>query len=97
MACKFVPTQNSRDGCCSDGTAHAGAMSAWQPDGPILRFKEMLKVTCVSRSKAYELMKTDDAFPKGVSLYDSKRSPKVYRVSDALAWIEMRTKKSHAR
>ena len=41
-------------------TATAG--STW-PDSPTLRFKELLKLLRVSRSKAYELMKTDPAFP----------------------------------
>ena len=94
MAPNHVPIKNNDEGRSSAETAQAGAMPAWQPDGPNLRFKEMLKVTRVSKSKAYELIKKDPAFPKGIPLYDSERSPKVYRVSDALAWIEMRRNKS---
>jgi predicted DNA-binding transcriptional regulator AlpA len=94
MAPNLIPIKNSGDGCLSAGTAHADTMPAWKPDGPNLRFKEMLKVTRVSKSKAYELIKKDPAFPKGIPLYDSERSPKIYRVSDALAWIEMRSKQS---
>lgn len=93
MAPNLVPIKNSGDGCFSAGTAHTGATPAWQPDGPNLRFKEMLKVTRVSKSKAYELIKQDPAFPKGIPLYDSERSPKIYRLTDALAWIEMRSNK----
>lgn len=89
-----VPIENSQDSCSCAGTVQAGAMPAWQPDGPNLRFKEFLRVLRVSKSKAYELIKKDPAFPKGIPLYDSDRSPKVYRVSDALAWIEMRSNKS---
>ncbi len=66
---------------------------AWQPDGPTLRFKELLKVTRVGRSKAYVLMKSDSNFPKGIPLYDSDRSPKFYWTHEAVAWVESRAKK----
>ena len=59
-----------------------------------IRFKELISFMRVSKSKAYELIKTDPTFPKGIPLYDGERSPKVYRVRDALAWIEMRSSKS---
>ena len=89
-----VPIKTSHETCSSAGMVQAGAMPAWQPDGPNLRFKELIKVMRVSKSKAYELIKKDPDFPKGIPLYDSERSPKIYRVSDALAWIEMRSNKS---
>lgn len=65
----------------------------WQPDGPTLRFKELLKVTRVSRSKAYELMKSDSDFPKGIPLYDGFQSPKIYLTHEAMAWVESRATK----
>lgn len=71
-------------------------MPAWQPDGPTLRFKQLLKVTRVGRSKAYELMKSDSRFPKGIPLYDSGQSPKFYWTHEALAWVESRAEKFHS-
>jgi predicted DNA-binding transcriptional regulator AlpA len=68
-------------------------MPAWHPDGPTLLLKGLLKVTRVSRSKAYELMKSDPDFPKGIPLYDSDRSPRFYWTHEALAWIESRATK----
>ena len=69
-------------------------MPAWHPDGPVLRFQEMLKVTRVRKTKAYELMKSDPDFPKGIPLYDSGgRSPKFYWTREAVAWNEMRAMK----
>lgn len=72
---------------------HLPSQRAWQPDGPTLRFKELLKVTRVSRSKAYELMKSDSDFPKGIPLYDSDQSPKFYWTHEAMEWVESRAKK----
>lgn len=66
---------------------------AWQPEGPTLRLKELLNVTQVSRSKAYELMKSDPEFPKGVPLYDGDRSPKFYWTHEAMAWVAERSNK----
>jgi hypothetical protein len=66
---------------------------AWQPDGPTLRFKELLKVIRVGKSKAYELIKSDPKFPKGTPLYDGPRSPKFYWTHEALAWASARTTK----
>lgn len=63
------------------------------PDRPSLRFKELLNLLQVSRSKAYELKKTDPDFPKGVPLYDSERSPKFYWTHEAIAWLEGRANK----
>lgn len=68
-------------------------LSPWQPDSPTLRLKELLKVVRVSRSKAYELMKTDPDFPKGIPLYDGNHSPKFYWTHEALAWVEARSNK----
>lgn len=67
------------------------APPAWQPEGPTLRFEGLLKVTNVRKSKAYELLKTDPSFPKGVPLYDGRNSPKFYWTHEALAWVETRT------
>ncbi|WP_242876492.1 helix-turn-helix transcriptional regulator [Stenotrophomonas maltophilia] len=63
------------------------------PNSPTLRLKELIKLLRVSRSKAYELMKTDPDFPKGVPLYDSELSPKFYWTHEAMAWAEGRAAK----
>ena len=65
---------------------------------PILRFPELLKVTKVGRSKAYDLMNPkspafDPDYPAGFPLFDSPRSPKAYWRHEALAWIEGRSNK----
>jgi predicted DNA-binding transcriptional regulator AlpA len=75
------------------GIGRALVVPAWQPEGPTLRFKELLKVVRVSRSKAYELMKSDPDFPKGIPLYDSEQSPKFYWTHEAMAWVEARSNK----
>lgn len=75
------------------GIGHVRIVSAWQPEGPTLRFKELLKVVRVSRSKAYELMKSDPGFPQGIPLYDSDQSPKFYWTHEAMAWVEARSNK----
>lgn len=63
------------------------------PDSPTLRLKELTKLLRVSRSKAYELMKSDPDFPKGIPLYDSELSPKFYWTHEAMAWAEGRAVK----
>lgn len=68
----------------------------------IMRFAELLMVTLVSRSKAYELMNPkspyyDVTFPVGFPLYDSPRSPKAWYRSEALAWVAGRAKKHKTR
>lgn len=68
--------------------SHAG----W-PDSPTLRLKELIKLLRVSRSKAYELMRSDPDFPKGIPLYDSELSPKFYWTHEAMAWAEGRAAK----
>lgn len=73
------------------GPSYSGAGS-W-PDSPTLRLKELLKLLQVSRSKAYELMKTDPDFPKGIPLYDCEQSPKFYWTHEAVAWLEGRAAK----
>ncbi|WP_353098420.1 AlpA family phage regulatory protein [Stenotrophomonas lactitubi] len=60
---------------------------------PTLRLKELLALLQVSRSKAYELMKTDPDFPQGVPLYDSDQSPKFYWTHEAITWLEGRASK----
>ena len=62
------------------------------------RFGELLAVTKVSRSRAYELMNPnspffDPAYPKGFSLYDSPVSPKIYRLDVGRAWLRGREAK----
>lgn len=80
-------TQPTHEATRADGIA-----TGWS-DGPTLRLKDLLKMLSVSKSKAYELMKTDPEFPKGVPLYDSERSPKFYWSHEAIAWIEGRASK----
>ena len=63
---------------------------ACEPDGPTLRFNELLKVTKVRKSKAYQLMKTDPTFPQGAPLYDGDQSPMIYRTEEAVAWVNSR-------
>lgn len=87
---KLFPTASAESGQPQVETEHA-SVSAWQP-GPTLRFNELLKVVPVSRSKAYELMKSDPSFPKGIPLYDGEQSPKFYWTHEAVAWIEARSK-----
>ena len=67
-------------------------------DEPLLRFAELIKLTKVGRSKAYELMNPkssafDPEYPAGFPLFDSPRSPKAYWRHEALAWIEGRSNK----
>ena len=96
----MLTNKKSRIHC--QGTDHSivGVLSevpltspTWQPDGPTLRFKGVLKVTGLSKSKAYELMKTDAAFPQGTPLYDGERSPKYYWTDEVMAWAKTRTSK----
>ena len=77
----------------SSATTQLDGMPLWQPESSNLRFKELLTFMRMSKSKAYELIKGDPDFPKGIPLYDGDRSPKIYRLTDALAWIEMRSNK----
>lgn len=71
---------------------YSAGKAGW-PDSPTLRLKELIKLLRVSRSKAYELMKTDPDFPKGIPLYDSELSPKFYWTHEAMAWVEGRAVK----
>ncbi|WP_442682292.1 helix-turn-helix transcriptional regulator [Stenotrophomonas sp. JC08] len=71
---------------------HTANNAAW-PNSPTLRLKELIKLLRVSRSKAYELMKSDPDFPKGIPLYDSELSPKFYWTHEAIAWAEGRAAK----
>jgi len=67
-------------------------------DSPVLRFSELLAMTKVGKSKAYDLMNPDSEshdpdYPTGFPLFDSPRSPKVYWRHEAIAWIEGRYNK----
>ncbi len=75
--------------------ANAEVTKVGWPSGPTMRFKELIKLLSVSKSKAYELMKTDPDFPKGIPLYEGGRSPKFYWTREAIAWIEGRASKIH--
>ena len=84
---------NNEEVCCSSATMQLDDVPLWQPESSNLRFKELLTFMRMSKSKAYELIKSDPCFPQGIPLYDGDRSPKIYRLTDALAWIEMRSNK----
>jgi predicted DNA-binding transcriptional regulator AlpA len=58
--------------------------------GPVLRHKEMIKALSIGRSKSYEMAKKDPSFPKGIPLFDSENSPKIYSTHDVIAWLEAR-------
>ena len=65
---------------------------------PVLRFAELLQLTKVGKSKAYDLMNPkspgfDPDYPTGFPLFDSPRSPKAYWRHEAMAWLEGRSKK----
>lgn len=66
---------------------------AWVPDGPALRFPELLKVIRMGRSSAYEMMKKNPDFPKGIPLFDSDRSPRFWWTDQVLAWMRGREAK----
>lgn len=64
----------------------------------IVRFAELLKLTLVCRSKAYELMNPesphfDPTFPAGFPLYDSPRSPRAWYLHEAVTWVTGRAMK----
>ena len=63
--------------------------------GPSLSFKELLRVTKVRRSKAYQLMnarhkKHDPHYPSGTPLYETPNSPRIFSTHQAAAWLERR-------
>lgn len=71
----------------------------WSRYGPTIRFAELLEMTRVGRSKAYQLMNPkhrdfDPEFPTGFPLFNSPRSPKIWWTHLAAAWVEGRAKKS---
>ena len=69
---------------------YVGHVPQWEPDGPTLRFPELLKVIRVGRSKAYELARNDPTFPQGIPLFDTERSPRFWWTHEALAWVKGR-------
>jgi predicted DNA-binding transcriptional regulator AlpA len=67
-------------------------------ESPVLRFAELLQLTKVRKSKAYDLMNPkspgfDPEYPTGFPLFDSPRSPRVYWRHEAIAWLDGRSKK----
>lgn len=65
---------------------------------PVVRFPEFIKITGVGRSRSYDKWNEkspfkDPDYPKGFPLYDSPRSPKVFWVHEALAWVKARSDK----
>lgn len=75
---------------------HTGAVPGWDPDGPTLRFPEMLKVVNVGRSSAYKLMQDDPTFPQGIPLFDSERSPRIWWTHEVIAWVKSREEKARS-
>ena len=74
----------------SDPPTSALLLVLLQLYGPNLNFKELMRVTKVGRSKAYELMKSDPHFPIGTPLYDAPNSPRIFSTIQAAAWLERR-------
>lgn len=66
---------------------------AWVPDGPILRFPDLLKVVGLKHSKVYELIKGDPEFPEGIPYFDSECSPRFWWTEQVLAWLKGRETK----
>ena len=67
---------------------------AWEPDGPALRFHELLKVVRFGRSTAYKVIKEDPTFPKGTPLFDTPRSPRIWWYAEVIAWLHQRAAKA---
>ena len=66
--------------------------------GPTLSFAELLTVTKVGSSKAYELKNPkhpgfDPLYPKGFPLFDSSNSPRVFWTHHAAHWLFGRSSK----
>ena len=57
-----------------------------------VRMPELLALTCLSRTTAHRLMKTDPTFPKPVNLSDSgaRNAPVGFVLSEVQAWIQGR-------
>ena len=81
-----------------DGAQHSYPppclVTAWKPDGPTVRFRELLKVVRVGRSTAYGLFKNDPTFPKGTPLFDTPRSPRFWWYDQVIAWLRNRELKT---
>lgn len=85
-----IPIQELVQSQAVNGQALQSALDRY---GPTVRIDGLLEITCVSRSKAYELMQVDHTFPQGVPLYDGENSPRFYWTHEALAWVEARSNK----
>lgn len=97
---ELVPIEKCSKGPAVLGQDEIRGNEMWQRyvADPIMRFRELLQVTQVGRSKAYELMDPksrsfDPDYPTGFPLFDSPRSPKGYWRHEAMAWIESRSNK----
>lgn len=82
-----------------------GDVSQARGTGPLggeeitIRFRRLLEITQVSRSKYYELTNPshanyDPSFPVGFPIYDSPNSPLAWYRNDAEAWVARRSKKA---
>lgn len=95
-----IPIKNEEHGAPASSIQGSHPNENWQRyvEGPIIRFRELLSITKVGRSKAYLLMSPkssefDPDFPAGFPLFDSTRSPKGFWRAEAMAWLEGRSKK----
>lgn len=73
--------------------AESSHVPSWVPDGPTLRFPDLLKVIRMGRSTVYEVMKSDPSFPKGIPLFDYDRSPRFWWTDQVLGWMKGREAK----
>jgi len=93
---QHLPLGNSQDTTSgSDPPTSTLLLLLLQLYGPNLSFKELLRVTKVGRSKAYQLMnvrhkKHDPQYPSGTPLYDTPNSPRIFSTIQAAAWLERR-------
>ena len=95
-----IPIENEEYGAAASSIQGSRPNENWQRyvQGPIIRFRELLSITQVGRSKAYLLMNPkssefDPDYPTGFPLFDSPRSPKAFYRHEAIAWVEGRANK----
>jgi len=95
-----IPIKSVAQGAAASIISRSRPNENWERyvEGPMIRFRELLSITKVGRSKAYDMMNPkshafDPDFPTGFPLFDSPRSPKGYWRHEAMAWLEGRSNK----
>lgn len=95
-----MPSHNKERDTADSSMQESHPNDNWQRyvEEPIIRFRELLRITRVGRSKAYLLMNPksigfDPDYPTGFPLFDSPRSPKAFYRHEAIAWVEKRANK----